>query len=110
MKHRCEYNNLLSSRTAATACVHKFLPITPSITGYSASGGTVADTASVRQALITKGEVFVTGTARLIDSDSAKGASAGDVVAYEIELRNTGWATLYQIVVSDPILDEQRLR
>ena len=83
---------------------------TPSITGYSASGGTVAATASVSQALVTRGEVLITGTTTLVDSGGDKGAFAGDAVAYEIELRNTGGTTLYQIVASDPILDGQRLR
>lgn len=70
----------------------------------------MADTASLKQVLVSRGEVFVTVTTTLVDSDSAKGASAGDTVAYEIELRNTGGTTLYQIVVSDPLLDEQRSR
>lgn len=88
----------------------QMLPTTPSITGYSASGGTVAATASVSQALVSTGEMLVTGTTVLVDSDGVKGASAGDVVAYEIELRNTGGTTLYQIFASDPLLDAQRLR
>lgn len=67
----------------------------------------MTDTASATQALVSRSELSVTVRTVLVESDSVEGVSAGDVLRYEIELRNAGGTTLYQIAVSDPLLDAQ---
>lgn len=71
------------------------------------SGGALAETANATLVLLATSSMSVTATTTLIDSDGVKGASAGDTVAYEIELSNTGTTTLVNITVFDAMLGEQ---
>lgn len=71
------------------------------------SGGAFAYTANATVVLLATSSMSVTATTTLIDSDGVKGASAGDTLAFEIELSNTGTTTLENITVFDAMLDEQ---
>lgn len=76
-----------------------------SVTGTPASGGSVVDTAIATQLLLGQDSITVELSMMLVDSDSMTGASAGDVIEYEIQLTNTGTTTLQNISVSDTILN-----
>lgn len=74
-----------------------------SVTGTPASGGSVVDTAFAAQLLFGHDSIAVETSTMLMDSDSIIGASAGDVIEYEIQLTNTGTTTLQDISVLDKI-------
>lgn len=78
-----------------------------SVTGYPVSGGTLADKASAYQLLHSKSQASISATTKLVDLDGVIGASAGDAIEYTIELKNTGTTTIWNIEVSDKILDGQ---
>lgn len=67
----------------------------------------MAGAANATMVLLATSSISVTATTTLIDSDGVKGTSAGDTIAYEIELSNTGTATLVHISVFDAMLGEQ---
>lgn len=86
------------------------LPNKRSVTGYPASGGVLTDTVGASQNLLSRSEIFVTVDTVVIDSDGVDGDSAGDTVAYNIKLTNTGTTTLVDATISDTLLDEQEAR
>lgn len=85
----------------------RLIVVPRSLAGYPLSGGVLAETASATHVLLSRRNVSISATTKLIDLDGVRGASAGDIIEYEIELNNTGTTTLTNIDVSDHTLDEQ---
>lgn len=67
----------------------------------------LAETASASHVLLSRSNVSVSGTTKLVDLDGVRGASAGDIIEYTIELNNTGTTTLTNVEISDQNLDDQ---
>lgn len=63
--------------------------------------------ASATTVLLPNSMVSATAATALIVLDGVDGASAGDVIEYEIEIVNIGTTTLESAVISEPMLESQ---
>lgn len=78
-----------------------------SLTGYPSSGGFVTNSTTVTQALARTGVLSARASTSVVDSDNSAVDSAGDKVACNVVLTNTGTTTLSSITISSTALLSQ---
>ncbi|CAM9249880.1 unnamed protein product, partial [Hapterophycus canaliculatus] len=78
-----------------------------SLAGYPLSGGVLTETAIGSQVLLSRSNISTSAITKLVDLDGVRGASAGDIIEYAVEVSNTGTTTLMNIGLSDKILEGQ---